>query len=173
MWLKLFFLLLYFMFLFTLARIFEAVVWYETGVLASQLVDPLSLSVKKLKIILECRGLGYAGLADKKDVSQLLHNSGELTHGELYSAIKKETEQTEAGDASSLDFSGEMHFYELVEDTKDGVWLIQVIGQDREALLSGNHNITMRRNIPEQNVLYQTWLAAFHSHHVSSTDISI
>ncbi|XP_061690139.1 E3 ubiquitin-protein ligase RNF103 isoform X6 [Syngnathoides biaculeatus] len=136
MWLKLFFLLLYFMFLFTLARIFEAVVWYETGVLASQLVDPLSLSVKKLKIILECRGLGYAGLADKKDVSQLLHNSGELTHGELYSAIKKETEQTEAGDASSLDFSGEMHFYELVEDTKDGVWLIQVIGQDREALLS-------------------------------------
>ncbi|XP_061690135.1 E3 ubiquitin-protein ligase RNF103 isoform X3 [Syngnathoides biaculeatus] len=29
-----------------------------------------------------------------------------------------------------------MHFYELVEDTKDGVWLIQVIGQDREALLS-------------------------------------
>ncbi|XP_077389071.1 E3 ubiquitin-protein ligase RNF103 isoform X3 [Festucalex cinctus] len=136
MWLKLFFLLLYFIVLFTLARIFEAVVWYETGVFATQLVDPVSLSYKKLKTILECRGLGYAGLAEKKDVSQLVEKSGELTHGELYSAIKKENEQTEAGDAGSTHFSGEMHFYELVEDTKDGIWLVQVIAQDREALLS-------------------------------------
>ncbi|XP_051915459.1 E3 ubiquitin-protein ligase RNF103 [Hippocampus zosterae] len=136
MWLKLFFLLLYFIVLFMLARIFEAVVWYETGVFATQLVDPVSLSYKKLKTILECRGLAYAGLAEKKDVSQLVEKSGELTHGELYSAIKKENEQTEAGDASSTHFSGEMHFYELVEDTKDGIWLVQVIAQDREALLS-------------------------------------
>ncbi|XP_019737181.1 E3 ubiquitin-protein ligase RNF103 isoform X2 [Hippocampus comes] len=136
MWLKLFFLLLYFIVLFMLARIFEAVVWYETGVFATQLVDPVSLSYKKLKTILECRGLAYAGLAEKKDVRQLVEKSGELTHGELYSAIKKENEQTEAGDASSTHFSGEMHFYELVEDTKDGIWLVQVIAQDREALLS-------------------------------------
>lgn len=52
--------------------------------------------------------------------------TGELTQGELYSAIKKEKEQTEAGEASTTHFSGEMHFYELVEDTKDGIWLIQV-----------------------------------------------
>lgn len=52
--------------------------------------------------------------------------TGELTQGELYSAIKKEKEQTEAGDASTTHFSGEMHFYELVEDTKDGIWLVQV-----------------------------------------------
>lgn len=49
-----------------------------------------------------------------------------MTQGELYSAIKKEKEQTEAGDASTTHFSGEMHFYELVEDTKDGIWLVQV-----------------------------------------------
>ncbi|KAM9357159.1 E3 ubiquitin-protein ligase RNF103 [Symphorus nematophorus] len=137
MWLKLFFLLLYFTVLFMLARIFEAVVWYETGMFATQLVDPVTLSYKKLKTILECRGLGYAGLAEKKDVSELVEKSGELTQGELYSAIKKEKEQTEAGDASTTThFSGEMHFYELVEDTKDGIWLVQVIAQDREALLS-------------------------------------
>ncbi|XP_051277190.1 E3 ubiquitin-protein ligase RNF103 [Dicentrarchus labrax] len=136
MWLKLFFLLLYFMVLFTLARIFEAVVWYETGMFATQLVDPVTLSYKKLKTILECRGLGYSGLAEKKDVSELVERSGELTQGELYSAIKKEKEQTEAGDASTTHFSGEMHFYELVEDTKDGIWLVQVIAQGREALLS-------------------------------------
>ncbi|XP_034399382.1 E3 ubiquitin-protein ligase RNF103 [Cyclopterus lumpus] len=136
MWLKLFFLLLYFIVLFMLARIFEAVVWYETGMFATQLVDPVTLSYKKLKTILECRGLGYSGLAEKKDVSELVEKSGELTHGELYSAIKKEKEQTEAGDAGTTHFSGEMHFYELVEDTKDGIWLVQVIAQDRDALLS-------------------------------------
>lgn len=119
-----------------LARIFEAVVWYETGMFATQLVDPVTLSYKKLKTILECRGLGYSGLAEKKDVSELVEKSGELTQGELYSAIKKEKEQTEAGDATTTHFSGEMHFYELVEDTKDGIWLVQVIAQDREALLS-------------------------------------
>lgn len=44
--------------------------------------------------------------------------------GELYSALKNEKE--EAGSDSSTSFSGEMHFYELVEDTKDGIWLVQV-----------------------------------------------
>ncbi|XP_014873567.1 E3 ubiquitin-protein ligase RNF103 isoform X2 [Poecilia latipinna] len=137
MWLKLFFLLLYFMMLFLLARLFETVVWYETGMFATQLVDPVTLSYNKLKTILECRGLGYTGLAEKKDVSELVEKSGELTQGELYSAIKKAREQTEAGNSSTTTtFSGEMHFYELVEDTKDGIWLVQVVAQDQEAVLS-------------------------------------
>lgn len=76
MWLKLFFLLLYFVVLFMLARIFEAVVWYETGVFSTQLVDPVTLSYKRLKTILECRGLGYSGLAEKKDVCELVEKSG-------------------------------------------------------------------------------------------------
>ncbi|KAB1256755.1 E3 ubiquitin-protein ligase RNF103 [Camelus dromedarius] len=42
--------------------------------------------------------------------------------GELYSALKEE-EASES--VSSTNFSGEMHFYELVEDTKDGIWLVQ------------------------------------------------
>lgn len=76
MWLKLFFLLLYFLVLFILARFFEAVVWYETGFFATQLVDPVALSFKKLKTILECRGLGYSGLLEKKDVTELVEKSG-------------------------------------------------------------------------------------------------
>lgn len=48
--------------------------------------------------------------------------------GELYSALKEE-EASEA--VSSTNFSGEMHFYELVEDTKDGIWLVQVGRMDR------------------------------------------
>lgn len=50
--------------------------------------------------------------------------------GELYSAIKNEKEQAESQSESSTTFSGEMHFYELVEDTKDGIWLVQVGGYD-------------------------------------------
>lgn len=49
---------------------------------------------------------------------------GELMQGELYSALKNEEQQT--GSDSSTTFNGEMHFYELVEDTKDGIWLVQV-----------------------------------------------
>ncbi|KAM6953310.1 E3 ubiquitin-protein ligase RNF103 [Aplochiton taeniatus] len=134
MWLKLLFLLLYFLVLFVLARFFEAVVWYETGLFATQFVDPVTLSFRKLKTILECRGLGYSGLAEKRDVSELVEKSGDLMQGELYSAINHEKDQT--GTDSSTSFSGEMHFYELVEDTKDGIWLVQVIAQDRKALLS-------------------------------------
>ncbi|XP_069488285.1 charged multivesicular body protein 3 isoform X3 [Ambystoma mexicanum] len=123
MWLKLCFLLLYFLVLFALARFLEAVAWYETGVLAGQLVDPVSLSFQKLRSILECRGLAYSGLPEKKDVRGLLQRSGDLMEGELYSALNEE-EASES--VSSTNFSGEMHFYELVEDTKDGIWLVQV-----------------------------------------------
>jgi len=63
--------------LFILARFFEAVVWYETGIFATQLVDPVTLSFRRLKTILECRGLGYSGLAEKRDVRELVENSGE------------------------------------------------------------------------------------------------
>ncbi|KAM6452116.1 E3 ubiquitin-protein ligase RNF103 isoform 3-T7 [Liasis olivaceus] len=136
MWLKLFFLLLYFLVLFILARFFEAIVWYETGFFATQLVDPVALSFKKLKTILECRGLGYSGLLEKKDVRELVEKSGDLMEGELYSALKEE-EASES--VSSTNFSGEMHFYELVEDTKDGIWLVQVIANDRSPLMGKVH----------------------------------
>uniref|UniRef100_A0A8C5M4D7 Ring finger protein 103 n=1 Tax=Leptobrachium leishanense TaxID=445787 RepID=A0A8C5M4D7_9ANUR len=144
MWLKLFFLLLYFLILFVLARFFETIVWYETGIFASQLVDPVALSFHQLKTILECRGLGYAGLPEKRDVRELVEKSGDLMEGELYSALKEE-EASEA--VSSTNFSGEMHFYELVEDTKDGIWLVQVVANDRSPLVSRVHWEKMVRKV--------------------------
>ncbi|KFO89661.1 E3 ubiquitin-protein ligase RNF103, partial [Buceros rhinoceros silvestris] len=60
----------------------------------------------------------------------------DLMEGELYSALKEE-EAPEA--VSSTNFSGEMHFYELVEDTKDGIWLVQVIANDRSPLVGKVH----------------------------------
>ncbi|XP_068023796.1 E3 ubiquitin-protein ligase RNF103 isoform X1 [Melanerpes formicivorus] len=56
--------------------------------------------------------------------------------GELYSALKEE-EASES--VSSTNFSGEMHFYELVEDTKDGIWLVQVIANGRSPLVGKVH----------------------------------
>ncbi|XP_039187265.1 E3 ubiquitin-protein ligase RNF103 isoform X2 [Crotalus tigris] len=60
----------------------------------------------------------------------------DLMEGELYSALKEE-EASES--VSSTNFSGEMHFYELVEDTKDGIWLVQVIANDRSPLMGKVH----------------------------------
>ncbi|XP_075565070.1 E3 ubiquitin-protein ligase RNF103 isoform X3 [Pelecanus crispus] len=136
MWVKLCCLLLYFLALFVLARVFEAVAWYESGFLATQLVDPVALSFRKLRTILECRGLGHSALPEKKDVRELVEKSGDLMEGELYSALKEE-EASES--VSSTNFSGEMHFYELVEDTKDGIWLVQVVANDRSPLVGKVH----------------------------------
>ncbi|XP_060698536.1 E3 ubiquitin-protein ligase RNF103 isoform X2 [Hemiscyllium ocellatum] len=58
--------------------------------------------------------------------------SGDLMEGELYSALREE-EASES--TSSTNFSGEMHFYEQVEDTKDGIWLVQVVAKDKDPLL--------------------------------------
>ncbi|NWQ90166.1 RN103 ligase, partial [Burhinus bistriatus] len=102
----------------------------------TQLVDPVALSFRKLRTILECRGLGHSGLPEKKDVRELVEKSGDLMEGELYSALKEE-EASES--VSSTNFSGEMHFYELVEDTKDGIWLVQVIANDRSPLVGKVH----------------------------------
>lgn len=60
---------------------------------------------------------------DFLNLTKFLFPSGDLMEGELYSALKEE-EASES--VSSTNFSGEMHFYELVEDTKDGIWLVQV-----------------------------------------------
>lgn len=71
-----------------------------------------------MKLIIEVGNMGFF-----KILPSFLFSSGDLMEGELYSALKEE-EASES--VSSTNFSGEMHFYELVEDTKDGIWLVQV-----------------------------------------------
>ncbi|KAK1332878.1 hypothetical protein QTO34_006409 [Cnephaeus nilssonii] len=70
----------------------------------------------------ELPSFSLSRFSTKKDVNPILRR-GDLMEGELYSALKEE-EASES--VSSTNFSGEMHFYELVEDTKDGIWLVQV-----------------------------------------------
>lgn len=134
MWIKLFLLLLYILTLFLVSRLLEAAAWYERGFLSHRLLDPFALSVKKLKRLLESRGVNYAGCIEKKDLTQLVQASGEVTDGELLEVVTEE-ETNVSSVPSSTHFSSGSHFYEEVEDTKDSVWLVQVIPPSSSPLL--------------------------------------
>lgn len=79
MWLKLLLLTLYLLFLFILSRILETASWYQdTEALFSTFaaLDPLTLSVKKLKQILDSRGISYSGVVEKPELIELVESSG-------------------------------------------------------------------------------------------------
>lgn len=122
---KLLLLLIYFILLMVLVRLLDVSAWYETGFLAAHLVDPFSLSVRKLKLLLEARGLGYEGLLEREELVQLAETSGDIRAGDL-SLLEKKSEN-EPKQQKSEEFNGRAHFLEEVEDKKDSVWLIQVI----------------------------------------------
>ena len=76
MWLKLCLLLMYITVLFMLARLVEALTWYETGSLSRRLLDPMTLSVAKLKALLEQRGVSYDTVVEKAELTKLVEGSG-------------------------------------------------------------------------------------------------
>ncbi|XP_071089543.1 E3 ubiquitin-protein ligase RNF103-like [Haliotis cracherodii] len=133
MWLKLCLLLIYIVVLFILARMLEAISWYETGSLSKRLLDPMTLSVMKLKALLEQRGVGFEGVVlEKSDLTELVEGSGPVTDEEVVSAAREE-------DSSSVtNFTSGAHFFEQVEDAKDSVWLIQVHNQHGTPVLLGD-----------------------------------
>ncbi|CAH1277036.1 RNF103 [Branchiostoma lanceolatum] len=127
---RLLLLLVYLCLLMVAVRLLEAATWFEAGFLAGQVLDPLSISVRRLKMILDSRGVSYKGVLEKRELTDLVENSGEPMEGEvLLAAEEEDTEPT------STNFTGGPHFYEEVEDTKDSVWLVQVIPEDHIPLL--------------------------------------
>nr|CAD7392522.1 unnamed protein product [Timema cristinae] len=117
---------------FLISRIFEWFPWYQNSVSSIETVDPFILSVRQLKLLLETRGVSYTGYIEKKELVQLVEDSASVVQGEVESLI-----QSHGGDVSnrarianapsSSQFTGGPHFYEEVEDTKDSVWLVQVV----------------------------------------------
>ncbi|XP_013383163.1 LOW QUALITY PROTEIN: E3 ubiquitin-protein ligase RNF103-like [Lingula anatina] len=134
MYLKLLLLMIYILILFVLARILEAVSWYETGYLASKILDPMALSVRKLKLLLDQRGVSYAGVVEKRELKDLVDNMGEVTEGELDQACMHDETVQESSEGTN--FTCGSHFYEQVEDTKDSVWLVQVVSSDEKPLIA-------------------------------------
>ena len=76
MWWKIFLLAVYLTVLFVLSRLLETVAYYEGGYLASRLLDPVSLSVRRLKLLLDQRGVSYAGVVEKQELTELIESSG-------------------------------------------------------------------------------------------------
>ncbi|XP_054765466.2 E3 ubiquitin-protein ligase RNF103-like [Lytechinus pictus] len=131
---KIIFLLVYAMLLFLLARLLEYIAWYETGLLMMKLVDPVSLSVRKLKSLLDGRGLSYEGVIDKAELTQLVEESGQVMEGEVL-MMEKDVSDVEEEETTSTAFTGYTQFYEEVEDKKDSIWLVQVIPGNHGPLL--------------------------------------
>ncbi|XP_015917151.2 E3 ubiquitin-protein ligase RNF103 [Parasteatoda tepidariorum] len=133
MWLKLLLLTLYFVFLFVLCRMLETFSWYnDTGSLVTSFVvlDPISLSVKKLKELLDNRGVSYSGVFEKPELVELVKSSGQVTKEELIDALFPSKAAPE-----TTHFTCGSHFYEEVEDTKDSAWLVQVDVDGAESTL--------------------------------------
>lgn len=136
MWVKILLLSLYLLLLFFLTRLLEAASWYQGGKLffpTRTILDPFSLSVRKLKQLLDSRGVSYAGVVEKQELTTLVDASGELTENELDEAVIQDSDEIISGGSvapKTTQFSCGEHFYEEVEDTKDSVWLVQVVPVD-------------------------------------------
>ena len=80
MWLKLFLLASYILLLLILSRVLEALSWcevgYSAGVWSRQLLDPMALSVAKLKALLDQRGVSYEHVVEKSELKSLVESSG-------------------------------------------------------------------------------------------------
>lgn len=76
MFLKLILFLAYIVILFILARLLEAIEWIEVGNLSRRLLDPMTMSVIKLKALLDQRGINYEGAIEKQELAELVESSG-------------------------------------------------------------------------------------------------
>lgn len=133
MWVRIVLLIIYIAVLFVIARLLEAFAWYDAGLLAHRLLDPMTLSVKKLKALLEQRGVGYAGLVEKKELTGLVEATGVVTDDEVSDVGEGEESLPDV-----TNFISGYDFYEQVEDTKDSVWLVQVITSANNASFISN-----------------------------------
>lgn len=79
MWVRIVLLIIYIAVLFVIARLLETFAWYDAGLLAHRLLDPMTLSVKKLKALLEQRGVGYEGIVEKKELTGLVEATGRFS----------------------------------------------------------------------------------------------
>lgn len=78
MWLKLALFIIYLCMLFVLARVLEAVTWVEKGNISRRLLDPMAMSVLRLKALLEQRGINYETAVEKKELADLVDASGKI-----------------------------------------------------------------------------------------------
>ncbi|XP_008484944.1 E3 ubiquitin-protein ligase RNF103 [Diaphorina citri] len=128
-WVRIFILITYFILVFIVSRILDLVLWYHHGYLPNDLVDPIVLNVRQLKLLLDSRGISYTGVLEKQQLVELLNDSAHVVKSEVdeLSIFSNNTERLNSHPPPSSLFTGGSHFNEKVEDTKDSVWLVQVM----------------------------------------------
>ncbi|KAK3908442.1 Ubiquitin conjugation factor E4 A [Frankliniella fusca] len=117
-------------------RLLDLILWYQHGMAPTQVVNPLMLKVKQIKLLLDSRGVSYAEYFERNELVQLLEDSADVMVGEVEQVSETVVplkERLKPGPAISH-FSGGAHFYEQVEDTRDSVWLVQVVTSDEPLL---------------------------------------
>lgn len=75
-WVPLVLLLVYLLSVFMVVRLLDLLMWCGQGVAPTDIVDPLLLSVRQLKQLLEVRGVSYTGCYEKIELAQLVESSG-------------------------------------------------------------------------------------------------
>ena len=123
--------LIYFLLVFLLAKILDlSSSWLELSCVASPLFNPFALSVRRLKTLLDERGISYVGIVDKTELTQLVEESGGFTSDDNC------TELVEKRENDAEYFRSSSHLFEKIEDTKASGWLVQIVPQYSSSLLS-------------------------------------
>lgn len=130
-WIALALLFLYLVIVFIAFRILDLIYFCQYGLPSTTIVDPFLLSVKQLKQLLEVRGVSYTGYVEKKELVELVKDSADVLQEEL-EELSDDIEDKEklTSTPAPSQFTSASHFYEEVEDTKDSVWLVHVVGKD-------------------------------------------
>lgn len=127
--------LIYLLLVFVAAKVLDiSSSWLELSCVASPLFNPFALSVKKLKSLLDERGVSYAGVVDKRELAQLVKESGSFNSEENCPNLENDRQESE-GDGEITHFTSSSHLYEDVEDTKASGWLVLVIPHYKRPLL--------------------------------------
>jgi len=136
MWWRLILLCVYVVLLILVARILDVMAYLQGGGsgIATRLLDPMALSVKQLTGLLDSRGVSYAGVIEKQELTHLVNVSGVLREAER-TASQAEKDQIEDEDPAT-NFTCGSHFFEEVEDSKDSVWVIEVLHNAQSKFMS-------------------------------------
>lgn len=127
---------IYFLLILVATRLLDLILWYQHGLAPTQVVNPFMLKVKQIKLLLDSRGVSYTEYFERNELVQLLEDSADVMVGEVEQVSERTVplrERLKPGPVISH-FSGGAHFYEQVEDTRDSVWLVQVVTSDEPLL---------------------------------------
>lgn len=108
----------------------------------------MTLSVLKLKALLEQRGISYDNVVEKSELTELVEASGSVREGESEMSSVLPLEES-----SVVNYTGAADFYEQVEDAKDSMWLVEVV-VDSRALLSYEGWKSIRKKVEKFGIRF-------------------